>query len=107
HDGGGCAASPGEAIITQGEAGDAFYAIRSGRVDVVRDGEPVTQLGPGDHFGEVALLNDQPRNASVIAHTPVRAFRLSREGFDRLSAAAFHRRQVLSPTDQAWDHRHG
>jgi cAMP-dependent protein kinase regulator len=100
-------ASPGEAIITQGEAGDAFYAIRSGRVDVVRDGEPVTQLGPGDHFGEVALLNDQPRNASVIAHTPVRAFRLSREGFDRVIAEAFHRRQILSPTDQPWDHRHG
>jgi CRP-like cAMP-binding protein/Zn-dependent protease len=100
-------ASPGEAIITQGEAGDAFYAIRSGRVDVIRDGEAVTQLGPGDHFGEVALLNDQPRNASVVAHTPVRAFRLSREGFDRVIAEAFHRRQFLSPTDQAWDHRHG
>jgi CRP-like cAMP-binding protein/Zn-dependent protease len=100
-------ASPGQAIITQGEAGDAFYAIRSGRVDVIRDGEEVTQLAPGDHFGEVALLNDQPRNASVIAHTPVRAFRLSREGFDRVIAEAFHRRQLLSPTEQSWDHRHG
>ena len=100
-------ASPGQAIITQGEAGDAFYAIRSGRVDIIRNGEEVTQLGPGDHFGEVALLNDQPRNAGVVAHTPVRAFRLSREGFDQVIAEAFHRRQVLSPTEQAWDHRHG
>ena len=100
-------ATPGDAIIKQGDAGDAFYAIRSGRVDVMRDGSPVTQLGPGDHFGEVALLNDQPRNASVIAHTPVRAFRLSRTGFDRVIAEAFQRRELLSPTEQSWDHRHG
>jgi putative peptide zinc metalloprotease protein len=97
-------ASAGDPIVTQGEEGDAFYAIRSGRVDVVRDGEPVAQLGPGDHFGETALLTDEPRNATVVAHTPVRAFRLSREGFDNVIAEAFHRRQLLPPTDQTWEH---
>jgi CRP-like cAMP-binding protein/Zn-dependent protease len=102
--GGWLTVSAGEVIVKQGEPGDAFYAIRSGRVDVLRDGHPVTQLGPGDHFGEVALLNDQPRNASVVAHTPVRAFQLSREGFDRVIAEAFHRHQLLPPTEQTWEH---
>jgi CRP-like cAMP-binding protein/Zn-dependent protease len=97
-------ASAGEPIVTQGDEGNAFYAIRSGRVDVIRDGEPVAQLGPGDHFGETALLTDEPRNASVVAHTPVRAFELSREGFDNVIAEAFHRRQLLPPTDQTWEH---
>ncbi len=97
-------ASAGEAIITQGEEGDAFYAIRSGRVDVLRDGETIGQLGPGDHFGETALLTDEPRNASVVAHTPARAFRLSREGFDRVIAEAFRRRQLRPPSDQTWEH---
>jgi CRP-like cAMP-binding protein/Zn-dependent protease len=97
-------ASVGEAIVTQGEEGDAFYAIRSGRVDVVRDGETIAQLGPGEHFGETALLTDEPRNATVVAHTPVRAFRLSREGFDNVIAEAFHRRQLLPPSDQTWEH---
>jgi len=96
--------SAGEAIVKQGEPGDAFYAIRSGRVDVIRDGLPVTRLGPGDHFGEVALLNDEPRNASVVAHTPVRAFQLSREGFDRVIAEAFQRHELLPPTEQTWEH---
>jgi CRP-like cAMP-binding protein/Zn-dependent protease len=96
--------STGQVIVAQGERGDAFYAIRSGHVDVIRDGQHVTQLGPGDHFGEVALLNDQPRNASVIAHTPVRAFQLSREGFNRVIAEAFHRHQLLPPTEQTWEY---
>jgi CRP-like cAMP-binding protein len=90
--------------VTQGEPGDAFYAIRSGRVDVIRDGQQVTRLGPGDHFGEIALLNDQPRNASVVAHTSVRAFQLSREGFDRVIAEAFRRHQLLPPTEQTWEY---
>ncbi len=81
--------SPGEAIVEQGEVGDAFYAIRSGQVDVIRDEELVRTLGPGDYFGEVALLKDVPRTAAVAARTPVRAFRLDREGFDRVVAGAF------------------
>jgi len=96
--------SAGQVIVTQGEPGEAFYAIRSGRVDVIRDGQQVTRLGPGDHFGEIALLNDQPRNASVVAHTPVRAFQLSREGFDRVIAEAFHRHQLLPPTERTWEY---
>jgi CRP-like cAMP-binding protein/Zn-dependent protease len=83
--------APGTVIIEQGEPGDAFYAISSGRADVVVDDEHVRTLGGGDHFGELALLNDEPRSASVLARSTIRAFRLDREGFDRVIAEGFRR----------------
>ncbi len=97
--------APKETILEQGETGDAFYAIRSGQVEVVKDEELVRTLGPGEYFGEIALLMDVPRTASVIARTPLRAYRLDREGFDRLVGGAF-RRGTLKPTaaDRTWQH---
>jgi CRP-like cAMP-binding protein/Zn-dependent protease len=83
--------TPGDVLIEQGAPGDAFYALGTGRVDVVRDDEVVVALGPGDHFGEVALLTDAPRNATVIAHTPGRVFRLDREGFGEVVARTLRR----------------
>jgi CRP-like cAMP-binding protein/Zn-dependent protease len=87
---------PGRTIIRKGEPGDAFYAIRSGQVEVIADERTMTVLGPGSYFGEVALLLDVPRTATVRARTPLRAFRLEREGFDRLVGEAF-RRGRLNP----------
>lgn len=62
----------GETVFKQGEAGDAFYIVYQGRVDVsVRSGflglltKTVASLGPGSFFGEIALVSDAPRNASV------------------------------------------
>jgi CRP-like cAMP-binding protein/Zn-dependent protease len=81
--------APGETVFEQGEAGDAFYAIRSGQVEVIRDGREVRVLGPGSFFGEIALLHDVPRTATVRARTPARVFRLEREGFTRLVREAF------------------
>ncbi len=98
--------SPGETIIEQGEEGDAFYAIGSGRVDVVRGGVLERTMGPGEHFGEIALLAGVPRTASVVARTPARLFRLDREGFGRAVAGAF-RRGTLNPAaaiDRTWQH---
>jgi CRP-like cAMP-binding protein len=88
--------SPGEVVIEQGAVGDAFYGIRSGQVDVERDGETVGTLGAGRFFGEIALLLDVPRTATVRARTPVRAFRLDRSGFDTLVADAF-KKGTLNP----------
>ena len=85
---------PGEVLMEQGAPGDAFYAIGSGRVKVVRDGKEVDVLGPGSYVGEVALLFDVPRTATVVAYTPVRAFRLDRQGFDQLVAGSFRRGQL-------------
>jgi CRP-like cAMP-binding protein len=84
---------------SQGEEGDAFYAIRSGSVEIVKDGRREKTLGPGAYFGEIALLSDVPRTASVVARTPARLFRLDREGFDLVVAGAFHR-GTLNPAAQ-------
>jgi len=98
--------APGQTILEQGEVGDAFYAIRSGQVEVHEDGVVVRTMGPGAYFGEIALLRDVPRTASVVARTSVRAYRLDREGFDRLVAGAF-RKGTLKPssgTERTWQH---
>ena len=67
---------PGSTIVKQGEPGDSFYIVRSGSVQVMleREGTPaitVAELGPREGFGEMALLTDQPRSASVVAVTDV------------------------------------
>jgi CRP-like cAMP-binding protein len=88
---------PGQALVVEGEEGASFYAVSSGRFDVVAGGELKQTVGPGSYFGEIALLLDVPRTASVIARTPARVFRLDRDGFDRLLAGSF-RRGTLDPT---------
>ena len=97
-------AAPGEALITQGEAGDRFYAIASGRADVLRDGTSVGTLGKGRYFGEVALLRDVPRTATVIASTPMRLFALDRDGFELVVADAFRRGTLRPAADRIWQH---
>ncbi|HLW18026.1 MAG TPA: cyclic nucleotide-binding domain-containing protein [Actinomycetota bacterium] len=91
-----------ETIIKQGETADAFYAIGSGQVDVVIGRKHVQTLGPGSHFGEVALLRRSKRTATCRARTVVRAYRLTRPGFDRLMKDAF-KKGTLNPAAPA-DH---
>jgi CRP-like cAMP-binding protein len=90
----------GEVLMEQGAVGDDFFAISAGQVSILRDGEPVDSAGAGAYVGEVALLFDVPRTATVVAYTPVRAFRLDRAGFDRLVAARF-RKGLLQPAANA------
>ena len=75
----------GDTVIRQGEAGDKFYLIRSGRVDVVvEDGagqKKINELTEGDYFGETALLTDQPRNATIVTTAPSIFYTLSKENF--------------------------
>jgi CRP-like cAMP-binding protein len=83
---------PGVAVIEQGEVGDAFYAVADGRFEVVVDGRLVDWCEPGGYFGEIALLADVPRTATVRSLTPARVFRLERSGFEQLLADAFRGR---------------
>jgi MFS family permease len=71
----------GTVVLTQGEAGDRFYVLESGAVDIVRDGDVVNTLAAGDCFGEIALLRDVPRTASVVATEDCVLQTLSREDF--------------------------
>ena len=81
--------APNEALITQGEPGDTFYVIGAGRFEVTINAAVAETLGPGRHFGEIALLADVPRTATVRAITPARVYRLDRVGFEQLVADAF------------------
>ena len=78
--------------------------LGTGQVDVDRDGEVIATLGPGQHFGEIALLTDAPRNASVTAHTPARVFALDREGFASVIAQTFRRGATERTPDRNMEH---
>lgn len=74
----------GRTIMTQGELGQEFALIISGDADIVKDGEVVATLGPGDYFGEIALLDSIARTASVVARTEVHLEVIDRRGFNTL-----------------------
>ena len=74
----------GEVLIRQGEPGDRFFLIDSGTVTVERNGRAIARRGPGDHLGEISLLDGRPRTATVVAEGPVHAIVLDRRDFDRL-----------------------
>lgn len=76
----------GYTIIKEGEPGDNFFILESGEAEVYKRGQdgPVYKYKKGDYFGELALLNNEPRAASVVSTTDVKLALLSKEGFQRL-----------------------
>lgn len=79
----------GETIFTQGDVGRHVYVIKTGNVEVIHTkpggiSEVLKVLGPGDHFGEMALLGKAPRNATIRTTSPVRVFKMSSGNFAAL-----------------------
>ena len=74
---------PGERVIArQGEIGTGFFVVASGSVRVVRDGETLARLGPGEFFGELSVLDGRPRVAQVISVEPTVCLALASWDFE-------------------------
>jgi predicted MFS family arabinose efflux permease len=71
----------GGTVFTQGEPGDRFYVVETGRAEIAVDGEPVRTVGRGDFFGEIALLRDVPRTATVRAVEELHLYAIERDDF--------------------------
>jgi CRP/FNR family cyclic AMP-dependent transcriptional regulator len=76
----------GKTLTREGQSGSEFFVIVEGEASVTKDGQEIRTLAPGDFFGEIALLKDTPRTATVTALTPLRFFVLTRQAFRSLLA---------------------
>lgn len=74
----------GKEMTRQGAPGREFFVLLEGEADVMKDGRAINQLSGGDFFGEIALVSDTPRTATVTATTPVRALVITDRSFRRL-----------------------
>lgn len=74
----------GRTVLKQGDLGQEFALILEGEAEVVKDGVTVATVGPGDYFGEVALLDSITRTASIVARTDLVLEVLDRRGFHTL-----------------------
>ena len=72
---------PGKVLCKEGQLGHEFFVIVDGKVQVTRQGRRVATLGGGDFLGEIALVTELPRTATVTAETPVRLFVLTGREF--------------------------
>jgi CRP/FNR family transcriptional regulator, cyclic AMP receptor protein len=79
--------APGAPIVRKGQRGETFFVILDGKATVHLSRGRSRPLGAGDYFGELALLDGEPRSATIVAKTPVLAMRLSRRRFQALLAS--------------------
>ena len=94
-------AEAGQELITQGDPGDRFYLIDEGEVEVLEDGISKRNRSEGDGFGEIALLRDVPRTATVRATRRTRLLALEREQF--IDTVVGHTRSHLNAQAVAAD----
>ena len=77
----------GKVLIRQGETGQEFFIIVSGKIRIDRDGRPLRTLGPGDFLGEIALVDGKPRSATATAEEPSRLLVVEHRAFHSLMEA--------------------
>ena len=78
----------GKVLCKEGDVGSEFFVVLEGKAEVTRKRKKVATRGPGEFFGEIALLEDVPRMATVTAKTPLRCFVLTRQSFRQLVDAS-------------------
>jgi CRP-like cAMP-binding protein len=74
----------GKVLASEGSAGSEFFVIVDGKARVTRRGKKIAELGPGSFFGELALLDRAPRNATIVAETPMEVLVLGQREFAAL-----------------------
>ena len=89
-----CSFEPGAFVLHVGASGDAFYLVTQGSVRVQRHGAIVARLGPGEFFGEVAVIDGGAWTADVIADTELRCLRIPRDAV---------REALQNEPDAAWE----
>jgi CRP/FNR family transcriptional regulator, cyclic AMP receptor protein len=95
-------AAEGQILMKQGDYAVELIAIEEGTADVIQDGNKVASLGPGDLIGEMALFNREPRNADVIATSPMRLIKLTHWEIRRMSEETIERiKSVVEKRAQA------
>ena len=87
----------GDALVRQGDPGESFIILVSGRARVDRDRKTLRELGPGDFLGEISLVDGGPRTATVTALDPIHALTVQRQGFlDLIDRLPVFRLEVLN-----------
>jgi CRP-like cAMP-binding protein len=98
----------GDTVTSEGSGGVGFFVIEDGQAKVQVGGEDRRTLGPGDYFGEVALLTDSPRTATITAETDLRCYGMTSWDFKPLveshSTIAWHLLQAMAKNYQSPQH---
>jgi len=98
----------GESVTTEGQSGVGFFIIESGEAKVTVGGQERRRLGPGDYFGEVALLNESARTATITAESDLKCYGLTSWEFRPLvethGSIAWKLLQAMSKTYQSPSH---
>jgi CRP/FNR family transcriptional regulator, cyclic AMP receptor protein len=98
----------GDKVTSEGQGGVGFFVIEDGTAKVSVGGEDRRTLGPGDYFGEVALLTDSPRTATITAETELRCYGMTSWDFKPLveshSSIAWHLLQAMAKNYQSPTH---
>jgi CRP-like cAMP-binding protein len=74
----------GKRLMREGDRGREFFALLEGTADVTRRGQLLSTLGPGDFFGEIALVSRVPRTATVVTTSPAQALVIAEQSFERM-----------------------